>query len=191
MCWLYFNPVPLQCTNSLISHYRKDNCNEFLYFSTWEDKIRQYGHKSKLHHIKDKFLKVTIYTKCYRLKCSKLFIGPCAGPITDQGKTAKNQFYLFLNHFLPYLKTLWSTQIINDIKTTTNSHYHLGKDSGASANWCQDHMCCIDLSIQEDCSYSNGIIYNLNNSSQKVNKHLIFLCLLLMPCLPLSTVLYF
>lgn len=41
VCWLYFNPVPLQCTNSLISSYRKDNCNEFLHFSTWEDKIRQ------------------------------------------------------------------------------------------------------------------------------------------------------
>lgn len=44
-----------------------------------------------------------------------------------------------------------------------------------------------NLTIQEDCSYSNGIIYNLNNSSQKVNKHLISLCLLCIPCLPLST----
>lgn len=132
-------------------------------------------------------MKVTIYTKCYRLKCSKLFIGPCAGPITDHGKTAKNQLYLFLNHFLPYLKTLWSTQVINDIKTIINSHYHSGKDSGASANWSRGDRCCTDLTIQEDCSYSNGIIYNLNKSSQKVYKHLISFCLLCMPRLPLST----
>lgn len=108
-------------------------------------------------------------------------------PLQTMGRLQRTSSTFILNHFLPYLKTLWSTQIINDIKTISNSHYHSGKDSGASANWSQGDMCCRDLAIQEDCSYSNGIIYNLNNSSQKVYKHLVSFCLLHVPCLPLST----
>jgi len=53
-------------------------------------------------------------------------------------------------------------EFINDVKAVTNSHDH----PEASVTWSQGSMCCADLTIQEDCSYSNGIIYNQSNSSQ-------------------------